>query len=643
MEVYEITGFVTGVSRAGVNFLQMADSFQDIFNGYIYRQVLQSRQGAGYFAPRLANGTRVMGIFEHVLPNGEKKLLAFDTNNLYKYNPATGVFNLVPFGGSLLASGYAGFSISDKSAYISGTSYPTGDNVGRFVFCGSDISPAASTSKIFFYDDTSNTVKDFTNVADNPTYAGPLGGALTSATYVIYFGERLNFMRPVIGGTEFTQGILYSAIRTTSGNGDKFNIAGAGLLQADTYEDITGVIQLGQVLILNFERSNWTLEKTRDAFNPYFIRKVPSVLGTNAKFSAVSWNNTVRSIGRTGIISTDGRDSLRADNKIPYFTSDDIDQIEFNMTYGGFDRQNNQFLWSYVSSESESTTQDMVLVNNYEEDSWSVYDQRFSVFGQTNLGLNLTWDDIEAASGDESWSQWDTTEEIWDKIGLGLSEQKTLAGDDLGFIYDLNIDNDDYFTDISGAVPGTTTTFTVSESAFKVGDLVAVADVVGMEQPNTGSSINNFFPGQSNVNFSPYVVSSATATTVTIEEDSTLMTPYVSGGTISKVISFSARTIPFNPYRSQGRRVYVSHIEVLIDTNGGNLRVDVYEDEQEEPFKANCLLFPTITNQAREWITMSVDQESNFLTFVFRQESPSIQVKITSIRIHCEMGGYTSG
>jgi len=112
MDVYEIAGYETGVSDAGVNYLQPADSFQNIVNGFIYRQVLQSRQGVGFFAPRLAGQTRIFGIFEHTLPDSTKELLAADQNFLYKYNTTTGVFDPLPFAGSMAA--YAGFNISSK-------------------------------------------------------------------------------------------------------------------------------------------------------------------------------------------------------------------------------------------------------------------------------------------------------------------------------------------------------------------------------------------------------------------------------------------------------------------------------------------------------------------------------------------------
>ncbi len=638
MEVFEITGNTTGVSREGVNFLQPKDSYQTLENGFIYRQVLQSRMGIGLFCPRLSGETRITGIFEHVLPDNQgTELLATDMNFLYKFNTGTGVFDVIPFGGSMgpAGSNYAGFNIPANDFYISGTSYPTSSNAPRFVFTGKGISLNANNSAVFFYDGTE--VLDFTDATDNTDYSPPISGALNRATYVLWFNERLNLIVPEIDSFTYTQGVLYSGIRTTSGNGDKFDVAGSGLLQADTYENITGATILGQVMALNFKRSNWTNEKTRDAFNPYFIRKVPSVLGTDAEFSAVSWNDEVVSIGKTGIIRTDGRTSLRKDNKIPYFTQDDMDQPDFNLTYGGFDRINNQFLWSFLSSGSEADTQDKVLVNNYEEETWSVYDLRLTVFGQTDVGLNLTWDDIDETLN-PAWAQWDTTEEIWDRIGLGQSVQKTLAGDDLGFIYELDADFDDYYTAISNITPGATTVLTVSDCGIQVGDRVTVENVQGMTE------INNYDPSTPPVDYLPYDVIAATPTSITINVDSSLFSAYTPNtGYLSKVINFKAETIPFNPYRDIGRRCFIGYIEFLIDTNGGNLRVDVYADEETTPYKQNVLLLPTSTLKAREWVTVSVNCEANFHTIVMRQESPSTQVKITSMRIHAAPGGLTSG
>lgn len=637
MDVYEIADYKTGVDNSGVNYLSPADSFEEIVNGFIYRQVLQSRQGVGFFAPRLSGQTRVLGIFEFIKPDSSSELLAVDRNQLYKFNTGTRTFDPVPFGGSMAA--YTGFNITSNDLYISGTAYPTASNGPRFVFCGEGITPNGAGSAIFFYDPVSFTVKDFTNAADNTNYAAPPGGALNSATYVLWFNERLNFIVPVIAGVEYNQGTLYSGIRTASGNGDKFNVAGSGLFQADTFQFITGATILGQIMVHNYDRSAYTMEKTRDAFNPYFGRGIPGVLGTSAKFSAISWNDQVASTGKTGALGADGRQNLRIDNKIPRFTAEEISQQDFNLTYGGFDRLNNQYLWAYKKSGTDTDTQNFVLVRNYEENTWSVYDQRFSVFGQTDIGINLNWDDIDETTGNLSWARCDTTDEIWDRIGLGAAVQKTLAGDNLGFIYELNQSYDDYFTNITAVAAGATTTLTVSATGVLPGDLVTISNVEGMIE------LNNFDPETNTKLKDFYEVISATPTSIVIDVDSSLFSPYtLNTGNLSKIISFSAQTIPFNPYRAEGRRVYMSHVDFTIDVNGGSLLVDVYADQQSSPFIQNVLLMPNQdSEQQADVISMSVNQEATFITFVLKQQSPAVQLRLTSMKMYCERGGFING
>jgi len=626
MEIYEITGFQTGVARDGVNFLEPSDSFQNVKNGYIYRQVLQSRKGFKKFSFGYDEGagltghlpTRVMGIFQNTLTlTSTIETLAFDKNFAYRYVEGTNSFVRIPFGGSLAA--YGGFGLTNNEDYISGTTYPDKNGLNRFVFTGKGM------DHVFFYDQANDLIKDYTNVADNADYVVFAGGALTNATHVIWFGERLNFIVPTIGARLRPQGILYSGIRDSSGSGDSFNAAGSGLLEIDTYQLIKGAVILGDKISLNVNQSNWILEKTRDAFNPYFARKVPSVLGTDASFSPTVWNDEVRSVGKTGIISTDGRQSLRIDNKIPYFSSDEIDPIEFEQTYGGFDRTTSQFMWSYVDSGSQATTADKVLINNYEEKSWSVYDQRFSVFSESTSGPNLTWNDIDE-NQNPAWETWDTTEETWNKIGRGKEIYKALAGDDLGFIYELNQDFDDYFVEITGISQAAEAVISTEDQALQVGDKVFISNVSGMTQINDQTAI----------------VTAVTISTVTVNVDSTNFDAWTSGGSVSKVIDFYAETIPFNPYRSGGMQCRISHIEFLIDTNGGNLLLDIFMDGETTPFKSDVLLQPTSTRKDREWISVSVNNTADFMVMAMKQESASNQVKLTSIRIHCEPAGYTT-
>lgn len=635
MEVFEITGYQTGTDKEGVNYLQPSDSFSEIQDGFIHRQVLQSRKGITKFAARLADDSRVTGIFEVILPGGTRDLLVTDQNFLYKYNTGTGVFDQIAFGGTLLTATYAGFGLTEPESYISGTAYPTGGNSYRFVFVCSEmtLSGAGATEGIFFYDGTN--VKSFLNVTDNTTYAGPVGLTLSRAKHVLYFGERLNFFVPEYTAVKQNQGILFSGIRTSAGAGDKFNVAGSGEILLDTTEVIMGASILGDMIAMNLSIGNWILEKTTDPFNPYRPRRLPSVIGTDASFSFAQWDGKVLTAGKPGMLGMSSQQSLRVDSKIPYFTRDEIEAKYFDQTYGGFDRDNGQFMWSYVSSQESSDIQDKVLVYNYEEKSWSIYNLRLTVFGMTEIGLEKVWNQIDETIND-SWGRWDTTEEIWNKIGLTASVNKTLAGDDEGFIYWMNQDFDDYVTPITAITKAASAVLTVGESAFMPGDTVVISDAGGMIE------INNFDPAEENNGFIPYTVTASTNTSVTLNVDSQSYTTYTTGGILSKVISFSAKTNPFNPYREQGRKIFISMVEVLFNSTG-KMYMDVYLDEEQTPFKTNILMEPRDKRKARNWIDLTIDTEADFFTFVFRMESPASHIEITSFRIHAAPGGMTSG
>lgn len=628
MEIYELItkgnppGFSTGIDNEGVNFLDPPQAFEDLQNGYVYRQELRSRKGFVSFGDQLSDGSRVMGIFQNVNPQTSAvTTLACSKDYLYQYNSATNVWDQIPFNARLLALDPAYvFNISADNDYVSGTTYPDKDNNQRFVFC------SRGMSEIYFYDGTEIGV--FTNTDDNDQYENPTTGTLSRATYVTWFGERLNFFKPVITSVEYPQQILFSGIRTASGNGDKFNVAGSGQVDADTFEIMTGMTNFSNYLVLNFQRSTWVIRKTRDPFNPYFLEKVPSVLGTDASFSAVAWNNEVKSVGKTGFITTDGRQSLRFDTKIPYFAANKIDAQNFDLTYGGFDRINAQFFFSYRQSGStlSDVTQDKVIVYNYEESQWSVNDARFSVFGQSISGEELTWDDIVYSTEHPTWGRMDTTEEIWNQIGVTSETQKTLAGDNDGFIYHINEGYDDYFATVSAITQASSAVATISGANFKVGDRVIFLNVEGMTE------INNQI----------LTVTAATTTSITVSINSTLFTAYTGAGTVEKVIDFYAKLTPFNPYREVGRRCYINCIEVLLDTNSNDVYLDIFEDEEEAPYKTVLLSPNASTTKAREWITATVDNEANFHNFVLRNQSYENPTVVSSIRVHAQEGGYTS-
>lgn len=567
---------------------------------------------------------RVMGIFEHIRPDNTTELLVIDTKYLYRFSG--GEFTQVPF---TSADAITDFNIQNNWDYVSGTTYPKKDFGERFVFTGRGM------EDVYFYDGYG--VKRFTNATDNPDYQAFATGDINKAYHVIYFGERLNFVAPTINNQFYPQGVLYSAIRNSAGNGDKFNTAGAGRLDADTGEFVSGATILGNVIALSFTRSFWILEKTRDAFNPYFIRRIPSQLGSDAPFGLTKYNEWAEAMGITGLVGTDAREAIRTDDKVPFFTRDNLDPGDMRLVYAGFLREARQFWFSYReygSDLADENVQDKVLVHNYEEDTWAVYDMRLSCFGESKVGLDLTWNQISEAIKPE-WARWDTTDEAFNEIGIEGSVQKTLAGDDEGFIYVLDKDFDDMVVGIVDITQTDPCVISLYGHAFKVGDEVVIQNVEGMTQIN----YDNYFNSERGRSIP---ITAVTANTITVDVDASLFSAYTGGGIVSKVIDFEALTIPLNPFRQDGLSCFISHVDVLITNNNGYCFIDLFENDSDVPYKEDVLMVPNAgLNKNRQWVRFTVNHEADFHKVRIRQKSVATQYLQTSMRLFLAPGGPT--
>lgn len=622
MEVFEISGFERGTDDSGVNFLEPKDSFEEIRNGFVYRQQLISRLGFRIVGNRISDRTRITGIFESTLPNGMVELLVSSSMFLYSYEGVSDTFTQIPFSPNATP-----FNITNNTSYMSGTNYFKGDGSRRFVFTGSGV------GGVYFYDGE-NLVKSFTDIKDNPEYVSPTQGIITESQTVKYFGGRICFFSPLLGSTRYSQRVTYSGIQDVGNGGEKFNTASAGFVEADTREFMNGSEFLGDQVVIPFARSTWILEKTSDPFNAFLVRKIPSDLGTDAPFSTVFWDYKVNSLGRTGMLECNGRTSKRFDNDNPLYTRNKISNVNFKTTFGDSDRKFSQFIFLHANPAFEDVLNTRALVYNYEERSFSTYDYNFSCMGQTVVGPILPWNMINQ-SHNPSWARWDTTEEQWNEVGNNSPTQKTLSGDYQGHVYQLNLGYDDYFESIISITQAPTSdmpTIAVKNSSFSVGDEVILENVMGMVE------INNL-PGI----FVTKVVNAETFSNLEINIDTRSFSPYTGGGTISKLIDFNAKLIPFNPWRDRGKKVFVKEVEFLLDRDLGSVSVDFFEDEEESPFKSVDLNLNNASRKKREWITAVVDQESNFFNMTLRRKIYNSQIVISAIRIHAKSGGFTSG
>jgi hypothetical protein len=175
-----------------------------------------------------------------------------------------------------------------------------------------------------------------------------------------------------------------------------------GFIDADTSERIVGAEVIQDTLIVGFQFSTWRLRYTGNDFLPFIWERISTQYGCEATFSTVPFDDYMLEISRRGIVAGSFNGVDRIDLQIP----DQVDSFEtgaigegLNRIQGVRDYQKRLVYWIYGDEANNSQTPNKLLCYNYEDNTWSIFDQSFTTLG----AYKLTVDDI--------WSTWTT---IWD-------------------------------------------------------------------------------------------------------------------------------------------------------------------------------------------------------------------------------------
>jgi hypothetical protein len=344
-------------------------------------------------------GNSVMGLWSYYTNAGTNELLAMDTKRMNRWDADTEKFEDITL---------TDIWDSTEDEYLFATNW-------------NDIMYMTNNT-----DRVNITNLDMVLVATNE---------LLSCLLIFPYKNRLVLLRT----NESTDGACQQRARWCKPN-DPNDWTNDGYVDADTVEWIMAAEFLGDELIVFFERSVWTLEYTEDEDLPFVWRKIADTEGAYATFTASAFSDEVTVLGPTGLIGTDGRDVYRIGEKIPDITLD-WNPSNLNWSYSATLDELRQVWTSYVDIASEVV--DSVLVMNYKEKSWSIYDLSMVVFGfyEAISSAELTWDEIEET--------WDEIEWAWDDRTRVAGYPITLGGDTSGNIYRLNHGGTDDGADIS--------------------------------------------------------------------------------------------------------------------------------------------------------------------------------------------------
>ncbi len=226
-------------------------------------------------------------------------------------------------------------------------------------------------------------------------------------------------------------------------------IAGnGGYAQASTGDILQSEELIRDVLVVFFTNSTWIMRPTGSPIEPFRFYRLNVSRSSNAPYGSIAYDITASSMGAKGLIQSDGVGVERYDeNVIDLF--EDINQNAFGQCFAQKYDAENQSWMLYPSSDNDSHTSDKIIVYNYLEETWAIYEPNLGALIQTPtspntlscLGLGFTTRDLiwnDFAPGGRfgpNGLTWDEANFTWNSHLEQDLSPSLLAGDQNGFVY----------------------------------------------------------------------------------------------------------------------------------------------------------------------------------------------------------------
>ena len=456
--------------------------------------------------------------------------------------------------------------------------------------------PEMTDDPMWYYNGTSWTSIDGVDgfyFLPNPTDPLYTGGFIQTARIIVPFKNRLVLLNTIENDGSEESGVNTAYVNRCrySWYGSPFAVnawyepntidingnvgAGAGFVDATTEEQIISAEFIKDRLIVYFERSTWELVYTGNEVLPFVWQKINTELGSQSTFSTVPFDKQILTVGNTGIHACNGANVERIDNKIP----DDIfDQFETSnnstlRTSGIRDFYTELVYWTFVETTSTvtQTYPNQLLVYNYKNGAWALFDDCITTFGYFEQQTDATWAD--------TYETWDNIEGTWTDNINDANQRQVLAGTPEGFIFVIaTAENRNapsmQITDITYNNNGTITLTIInhnfslddSEGSVEEADYILIENVVADSATMTALNGNIFA-----VN---YLTVNTIFITVNLTGNSST---YKGGGTGTRVSNIQIETKQINPYMQDDRNVYLHKIDFGVEkTSYGQITVDYY-------------------------------------------------------------------
>lgn len=352
-----------------------------------------------------------------------------------------------------------------------------------------------------------------------------------------------------------------------------------GFLDIPTSEAIVSVGFVRDNLVVYCERSTWQLRYTGRSISPFQIEKVNSELGAQSTFSAIQFDTSLVGIGDKGIVECDSFKSELIDVKIPDLVMKQFNNTNTNRVYGVRDFVQRLAYWMYTEVSSTGTYPNRRLIYNYENDSWAIFIDSFTVFGTFQPLEGRTW----ANTNPDPWVESNYT---WYENRPKLIPD-IIAGNQQGYtVYIDSLTRNDptlMITGITGANPTATVITSPNHNLRPTStDFQNQPVVVLISGIPTGT------PFASSLNGNKFGIQVLTADTFklwkynpadgkfSIPQTDSAANVYVGGAQISVLDNFSIVSKKFS-YLDQGQNIQLGYLDILMDqTTAGEISLNVY-------------------------------------------------------------------
>lgn len=390
--------------------------------------------------------------------------------------------------------------------------------------------------------------------------------------------------------TQFPQRLRFSQngsinLTTNPSAWDAVTPGKGGYIDVPTGEAIVSVEFIKDILVVKCEKSSWKCVYTGNEVLPFVFQKINTELGAESTFSLVPFDNGIFSVGNVGITTDDGVNVVRIDTQIPEFV------FNFNNDFQGVKRVhgirdyfNELVYWCYPYAKTNSIYPNKILVYNYRNNSYSVYNDNFTCFGYWQRQADLRWIDLNVP--------WESYAVAWNSGATQSLFPSIIGGNQQGFVEELfQQDKNDQYLAITKIVdpvdPADPEVLTVPNNNFQDGDIIYIDGIIGV-----GPDILNGFSyrvtvpapdtAPDEITLEKYDVTTLPLPSFVDVSVNNGYTPgtYLGGGRITFLQDINITSKVFAPFYDMGSQCRLGYIDFLLDqTTLGEVSTNIFVDE----------------------------------------------------------------